>query len=102
MYCSIFKQLNLKLFIECANSDGLMGFYYSHDGFWAKGYTYQGSKTKVECANTCMHDCVGINTYATTSTGNCYHYSKRDKLVSADIKINSGTKAYVKCLGRNE
>ena len=96
------QKIIVKLFIECANSDGLTGFYYSHDGYWSIGYESQGSKTKVECADTCIHDCFGINTYATTSTGACYHYKDRDNLVTANMKFRSYTKAYVKCSGRNE
>ena len=94
------------MFIECDDSDGLTGFYYSHDGYWTGGNEIQGSKTKVECANTCMHDCFGFHTYGTAhgtaSTGSCYHYSNRAILVSANMKSFSNTKAYVKCSGRYE
>ena len=96
------QEVNVKLFIECANSDGLTGFYYSHDGYWSKGYEYQGYKTKVECAETCINDCVGFHSSAAnTSTGICYHYKDRVNLVSANMGA-SAAKAYVRCLGRNE
>merc|ERR1711936_1187032 len=49
----------------CQNSDGLKGFYHTHDGYWTEGHTLQGSKTKMECANTCTQNCVAFNTYAT-------------------------------------
>merc|ERR1711997_888812 len=49
----------------CPNSDGLTGFYHTHDGYWTKDHTLQGSKTKMECANTCTQNCVAFNTYAT-------------------------------------
>ena len=83
------------------NSDGLTGFYYSHDGWWNGGSTNEGYMTKVECANTCMGraSCVAINTYATSSTGDCWHYSNRSDLVSRNEMINLSTKAYIKCLG---
>jgi len=81
---------------ECANSDGLTGFYYSHDGYWSKGFEYQGYKTKVECADTCIHDCVGFNMVLYRSIGLCYHYKNRDDLVSANMRV-SRAKAYVKC-----
>ena len=90
------QEINVKLFIECANSDGLTGFYYSHDGYWSRGYEYQGSKTKVECADTCIHDCVGFNMVLYRSIGLCYHYKNRDDLVSANMRV-SRAKAYVKC-----
>ena len=92
----------MKLFIECANSDGLKGFYYSHDGIWSTGYEAQGSKTKLECANTCMHDCFGIDTWAFTTTGQCYHYKDRSDLIVENEVIYSISKAYLKCPGKNE
>ena len=94
------QEINVKLFIECANSDGLTGFYYSHDGFWIKGIEHQGYKTKVECADTCIHDCVGF----VSAAGICYHYKDRDDLVSVNIRHTAyaAYAAYVKCLGRNE
>lgn len=96
------KILNTILFVaSCENSDGLTGFYYSHDGFWNGGATKEGYMTKVECARTCMGraSCVAINTYAYSFKGNCYHYSNRDDLVSSNEVIELSTKAYIKCLG---
>ena len=96
------KILNTILFVACENSDGLMGFYYSHDGYWNGVYTSEGVKTKMECANTCMGKgaCVAFNTYATAaSTGGCYHYSNRADLVSSNERTNGVATAYIKCLG---
>ena len=96
------KILNTILFVACENSDGLMGFYYSHDGYWNIGYTNEGDKTKMECANTCMGmgSCVAINTYAiAASTGRCYHYSNRSHLISSNERTRVTSKAYIKCLG---
>ena len=85
--------------MECTNSDGLTGFYYSHDGYWDPGFEFQGSISKLECANTCMHDCFGL---AFMSTGACYHYSYRADLVVANVKLDPRLKAYVKCSGKNK
>ena len=93
---------SIKLILECQDSDGLTGFYYSHDGYWTEGSTFKGSKTKMECVNTCTQNCVAINTYATSSNGDCYHYSNRTVLISANERQWDGSKAYIKCLGNNE
>ena len=80
--------------------DGLRGFYKTHDGYWTKGHTFEGKKeTMLECANTCTQNCVAINSYA---NGDCYHYSNRSVLVTANERQWDGTKAYIKCLGNNE
>ena len=78
-----------------------MGFYYSHDGYWSKGYDVKGSKTKIECANTCLQDCVAFNSYAATGASACYHYSDRSLLISANVRTGSNGKAYIKCLGND-
>ena len=97
----------MKLFTACADSDGLKGFYYSHDGFWAKsvmpgsGYEYKGHKTKMECANSCLQNCVAITTSDTSSNGYCYHYSNNARLVIDNQHIVSKYKAYIKCSGTN-
>merc|ERR1711874_514796 len=115
----------------CPNSDGLTGFYHTHDGYWTKDHTLQGSKTKMECANTCTQNCVAFNTYATeeqeqegeeeeeedddeeegakegeqkekeatSSKGDCYHYSNRSSLITANERQWAVSKAYIKCLG---
>jgi len=115
----------------CPNSDGLTGFYHTHDGYWTKDHTLQGSKTKMECANTCTQNCVAFNTYATeeqeqegeeeeeddddddeegakegeqkekeatSSKGDCYHYSNRSSLITANERQWAVSKAYIKCL----
>merc|ERR1711936_544952 len=88
--------------IGCQNSDGLKGFYHTHDGYWTEGNTIQGSKTMMECANSCTQNCVAFTTYATSSKkGDCYHYTNRSVLVTANERRWNGTKAYVKCLGNS-
>merc|ERR1711936_385695 len=88
--------------IGCQNSDGLRGFYHTHDGYWTEGHTLQGKKTTMECANSCTQNCVAINTYATSSKkGDCYHYTNRTGLVTANERQWAGTKAYLKCLGNS-
>merc|ERR1711936_966444 len=88
--------------IGCQNSDGLKGFYHSHDGYWTEGHTLQGKKTTMECANSCTQNCVAINTYATSSKkGDCYHYTNRTGLVTANERQWDGTRAYIKCLGNS-
>merc|ERR1711936_300910 len=32
--------------IGCQNSDGLKGFYHTHDGYWTEGHTLQGKKRR--------------------------------------------------------
>ena len=98
------KILNTILFVACENSDGLMGFYYSHDGGWnGRNEYYEGYITKMECANTCMgrEGCVGISTHATTSNGQCWYYIDRADLVSSNEDTDTGqlgtAKAYIKC-----
>ena len=93
----MYKIFKKKLILGCQNSDGFAGFHYSHDGYWTKGGTFKGSKTKMECANTCTQSCVAINTYATSSNGLCYHYSNRAVLITSNERKNSGSKAYIKC-----
>ena len=96
------KTLNTILFVACENSDGLMGFYYSHDGYWYGDFTNEGSQTAMECAKTCMGkgSCVAINTYGGAAyTGNCNHYSNRADLISSNEDTYDISKAYIKCLG---
>ena len=80
------------------NSDGLAGFYYSHDGHWNAKPTNKGEKTKVECANTCLRDCVAIS-YSTNPADNCYHYNDEYGLVRAEKITDDRMKSYVKCSG---
>ena len=95
------KILHTILFVGCENSDGLMGFYYSHDGYWNDGKIYQGSKTKIECANTCLDGCIAISSSDKPDSAPCYHYSNRSDLVSRNEDITYLSKAYIKCLGTN-
>ena len=98
------KILNTILFVACENSDGLMGFYYSHNGEWNGEGTHEGYKTKIECAKTCMgkRRCAAITTYATAASDDtCIHYSNRADLVSSNEVTDDDDvgKAYIKCLG---
>ena len=95
----MFKIWYINLFVGCEDSDGLTGFHYSHDGYWAVGYMYSGKKTLIECASTCMQDCFGICAYEPFNYDRvyCYHYSNVVELVSANVRPNSGYKAYIKC-----
>ena len=57
----------------------------------------------MECANSCTQNCVAINTYATSSKkGDCYHYTNRTGLVTANERQWDESRAYLKCLGKNE
>ena len=102
------KIFNTILFVACENSDGLMGFHYSHDGFWDGengpflGTPIHSHIKKMECANRCMAkgSCVAIamgwgDVYGTV----CYHYSNIAHLVSSNEVIDNEGKAYVKCSG---
>ena len=77
------------------NSDGLLGFDLSHSGHWASGKTYEGSKTAVECARTCLLDCVAFHTMANI----CYHYKNKGDIVGSNERHVSDAKAYIKCIG---
>ena len=95
------KILNTILFVACENSDGFMGFYYSHDGGWANaGYTDERYKSKMECANTCMGrgGCVG---FLTTSSEVCQYYSNKGALNDRNAYHDAEKKAYIKCSGTN-
>ena len=81
---------------HCSNSDGIVGFYYSHSGYWDHGYISMGSQTITECAKTCIQGCVAFNRHSKT----CYHYFKRSDIVNdSKVKQSSDNKAYIKCVG---
>ena len=99
-------------FTVCADSDGLKGFSYSHEGYWKKGWHDRGSKTKTECADTCLQDCVAFvyapdldksydyyNYNYYNPTGHCYHYDKQSNLITENEIVKSPITAYIKCLG---
>ena len=77
------------------NSDGLMGFDLSHNGYWSNGRTKQGYKTRVDCANNCLQDCVASD----TSAHECFHYKENNDVASTNDRYDSNFKAYFKCLG---
>ena len=39
---------------------------------------------------------------ATSSKGDCYHYSNRSGLITVNERLSQRSKAYIKCLGNNE
>ena len=84
------------ILLVCLNSDGLFGFDLSHSGHWVTTeYTYEGSKTLMECARTCKLDCVAIH----TKDNICYHYRRKVDIVSSSERYVSDAKAYIKCKG---
>ena len=93
--------LNIKLIIGCANSDGLIGFGYSHDGYWNDNYKAKGSRTLLECADTCLQDCVAIIFAIIFDDNFCLHYSYKADISSANVEFSSDYKAYIKCPGNN-
>ena len=93
------NMLNLMLLLVCMNSDELTGFDLSHNGYWSHGRTYQGPKSAMECALSCLQDCVAFETTA-TSAHNCFHYKNRNDVINANARYDSAIKAYIKCAGR--
>ena len=102
---------DIKLFIGCKDSDGLMGFDYSHDGWWGGSRTNEGIITKMKCANTCNQECVAFVSFARSylddvisgyneTNGLCQHYTNLVNIASA--MKGSTAKAYIKCSGRND
>ena len=95
--------MNIKLFLECNNSDGLTGFDYSHDGWWyASGMLpVDGARTSLECANACMQGCFAIDTDATASIAKtCFHYTNKEELTDDNKRpsfAGEHFKAYIKC-----
>ena len=90
------KIFNTILFVACENSDGLMGFHYSHDGIWDGGYTpIHPYMHKMDCANTCMAkgSCVAIAMVRADAYGTCYHYSNIADLDSSNEVIDVFAKA---------
>ena len=77
------------------NSDELMGFDLSHNGYWFHGKIYQGPKTALECALSCLQDCVAID----TSPSECSHYKDKNDVINTNDRYDSTRKAYIKCAG---
>ena len=92
----------MKLFIGCPNSDGLIGFGYSHDGYWNDNYKIKLQKTLLECADICLQDCVAIFWYPGDNDNYCWHYSYKADIISANEVLNSNYKAYIKCSGNSK
>ena len=91
------QKLNLKLVLECKNSDGLTGFNFSHDGYW-NACEFFGETTPLECAKACTQGCVAIDTGPTGRYDPlCYHYKNKEDITDANKVIFYGFKAYIKC-----
>ena len=93
--------LNLILLLVGMNSDELTGFDLSHNGYWSQGRTYQGSKVAMECALSCLQDCVAFETTSSTLARNCFHYKNEKDVINANVRYDSALKAYIKCAGRS-
>ena len=84
------------------NSDGLVGFYYSHVGYW-KGKAMGGVKTIKECAKACLQDCVAFSVYHSAFRGYdmyCYHFDQLSDKIDLNHLNNATIKSYVKCEGK--
>ena len=97
---TIFQTNNSEMdaFKDCENTDGLVGFYSSHRGYWeVTGFRPMGSKTKEECAKACQQNCVAISLVGFV----CKHYNDRSLLIEDNERLNNlyGL-AYIKCHGR--
>ena len=89
---ALYRKLNIKLVLECKNSDGLTGFNFSHDGYW-NACVFFGETTPLECAKACTQGCVAID----TGHHLCYHYKNKEDITDANKVIFYGFKAYIKC-----
>ena len=96
----------MKLLIGCANSDGLMGFDYSHDGYWNPNDDqldiWKGSKTLLECANECLQDLQDCVAIFFKNHDECYHYSNISAHETRPDPGGVDPKAYIKCTGKNK
>ena len=88
----------------CHNSDGFIGYSFSHEGYFAGG-TYQriySADTAKECAAECTSTeslCVAFQ--FSDANGLCWHYSDTGFGIGSWLNsgIASGAVAYVKCTG---
>ena len=92
--------------IECENSDGLIGFKYSHDGFWLGIDIVEGSKTLVACARACRENpnCVAFSLASIWRRGSmpiteCHHYTNMSEITDASKMEWKESRAYIKCAG---
>ena len=88
--------------VVCKNSDGLIGFEWSHAGYWVGFYggTSRGSMKFVkDCANACREsaECVGFSFRHVFSHSDCILYYYTNSFAN---KIEAGNdKSYIKCTG---
>jgi len=86
----------------CANSDGLPGYSFSHNGLWIPGYNLLGTGfTKQTCSAECtkLKSCVAFSGAFKENGGNggCYTYA------ATGGNVRSGTdRAYKKCQHASE
>ena len=95
---------------ECNNTDGVSGFYFSHNGKWLYG-KFKGWITKDDCEVSCGNDCIAfagaanyLYQYYWPSTGKeeCYHYYDKNQLVNGNKQYHvKHTKSYVRCSGND-
>ena len=86
--------------LGCKNSYGLVGFDFSHTGYWSKGITDVGYKTSmIECSNTCIENCVAFNYELATII--CYNYLELSNVVEDNVVLDSeySSQAFIKCQG---
>lgn len=84
---------------HCLDSDGLVGYSFSHRGLWIPGYQLLGTAfTARQCSEACLErkDCVGFSGSFKEDGGNgaCYVYAATGKNVPS-----SSDRAYRKCPG---
>ena len=76
---------------ECNNTDGVFGFYFSHNGKWFDG-KFMGWITKDDCEVSCGNDCIAfsgsanrqIHRWPTHGKEECYHYYDKNQLVNGN------------------
>ena len=88
----------ISLISGCENSDGLISFRVSHEGYFSNGETLiEKNGTTLECAKKCRKD-VRCVAFSYQQSGECYHYHDPQALTT--IQVNAMYKAYIKCNGR--
>ena len=89
---------------ECNNTDGVFGFYFSHNGKWLYG-KFKGWITKDDCEVSCGNDCIafsGSDNMVNPYKEECYHYYDKNQLVNGNKQYNvKRRKSYVRCSGND-
>ena len=93
-------------FLACPNSDGLLNFKWSHDGYWELGgLLVMKNDTIAECVEACTANdkCLAFSySLLVNRKTYCYHFHDKDylndeKIIYADP--NENIKAYIRCQG---